>query len=74
MIRKEREAVRAAGIEIEVLQGSTLDAAALRDFYPFYAATVDKRWGSAYLTRAFFEGLGRELKDHVVYVVARRAG
>lgn len=24
-------------------------------FYEFYLNTVDKRWGSAYLTRRFFE-------------------
>jgi predicted N-acyltransferase len=74
MIRKEREAVRAAGIEIEVLHGAALDEATLAGFYPFYLATVDKRWGSAYLTEAFFAGLGRNLGQHVVYVVARHAG
>jgi predicted N-acyltransferase len=37
-------------------------------------STVDKRWGNAYLTEEFFEGLANELRDHVVYVVAKRAG
>jgi predicted N-acyltransferase len=45
---------------------------ALDDFYPFYVATVDKRWGSAYLTRDFFRLLGRNLRDRVVLVTARR--
>jgi len=74
MIKKEREAVRAAGIEIEVRHGAALDAATLAGFYPFYAATVDKRWGTAYLSRRFFEGLGTELRERVVYVTASKAG
>lgn len=72
-IRKEREAVRASGIEIEVQHGATLDPAALRAFHPLYRATADKRWGSAYLTRAFFEGLAG-MAERVVLVLARRNG
>jgi uncharacterized protein len=74
MVRKEREAVRRAGIEILALHGGELKPEALEGFYPFYLATVDKRWGSAYLSRAFFAGLAGELREHVVYVVARKAG
>jgi predicted N-acyltransferase len=73
-IRKERESVRAAGVEILTLSGDELAPRDLAGFYPFYRATVDKRWGSAYLSRRFFEGLGRELRDRVVYVVARKDG
>lgn len=72
MVRKEREQVRMSGLEIEVLDGAALeDGRALDEFYPFYVATVDKRWGSAYLTRDFFRRLGRTLSDRVVLVTAR---
>jgi hypothetical protein len=74
MVRKEREAVRAAGITIEIRHGAALDAALVDGFYPFYTATVDKRWGTAYLTRRFFAGLGDRLADRVVYVIARKDG
>lgn len=74
MIRKEREAVHKAGIEIRVLHGDELDMATLASFYPFYLSTVDKRWGQAYLTRRFFRGLAEQLKQRVVYVVARKEG
>lgn len=74
MIRKEREAVAKAGIEIEVLHGDSLDAATLAAFYPFYLSTVDKRWGQAYLTKRFFRGLATDLRHQVVYVVARKDG
>ena len=74
MIRKERAAVRDAGIDVEVLHADTLDPALLADFHAFYVATVDKRWGTAYLTRAFFAELAKRVGSHVVYVVARRQG
>ncbi|MEK0085921.1 GNAT family N-acetyltransferase [Benzoatithermus flavus] len=74
MVRKEREQVCAAGITIETHHGADLDPALLDAFYPFYRATVDKRWGNAYLTRDFFRRLGTELKERVVLVVARHRG
>ena len=73
-MRKERQAVREAGFTIEVLHGDALTPATLEGFYPFYQSTVDKRWGNTYLSRAFFTGLARELRQHVVYVVARKEG
>jgi predicted N-acyltransferase len=74
MIRKERAAVRAAGVEIEIQHGAALDRHALARFYPFYLATVDKRWGNAYLTGSFFEGLADALPGRLVVVQARRHG
>ena len=35
--------------------------ALLDEFFPFYLATVDKRWGNAYLSRDFFRRLGSDL-------------
>jgi predicted N-acyltransferase len=74
MVRKEREQVRAAGVTIETAHGADLEPALLEAFFPFYRATVDKRWGSAYLTRDFFRRLGSDLKDRVVLMVARHEG
>ncbi len=73
MIRKERQQVQAAGITVEALSGDALDPGLLDAFHPLYLATVDKRWGNAYLSRDFFRRLGGDdLKDRVVLVVARR--
>jgi predicted N-acyltransferase len=36
------------------LTGSEITAQHWDTFYSFYLATVDKKWGSAYLTRDFF--------------------
>lgn len=71
-IRKEREAVRRAGVEIEVLEGAAA-APALEAFFPYYLATVERRWGGAYLSEAFFGGLARSpLADRVLVIRARR--
>jgi predicted N-acyltransferase len=70
MVRKEREQVAATGIELRVLDGEALEGQTLEAFYPFYRATVDKRWGSAYLTRDFFRRLGRSLRERIVLVTA----
>jgi predicted N-acyltransferase len=75
MVRKEREQVLASGIELRVLDGAALDEGrTLEEFYPFYLATVDKRWGSAYLTRDFFRRLGATMRDRVVLVGAWKDG
>ena len=74
MIRKERAAVDRSGLAIDTLSGADLGETVLDDFWPFYLATVEKRWGNAYLTRDFFRALGRKLGDRVVLVRAREAG
>ena len=73
-MRKERERVRAQGVEMEVLSGAEITPAIWDVFYPFYLRTVDKRWGSAYLTKRFFQRLGERMADHVVLVMARHHG
>ena len=74
MVRKEREQVRAAGVQIEAVHGDALAPGLLDEFFPFYLATVDKRWGNAYLSRDFFRRLGSNLRDRVVLIVARHEG
>jgi uncharacterized protein len=73
-IRKERAAVRAAGVTTQTLTGGALEPAHLDAFYPFYRATVDGRWGGAYLSRRFFRELALTMPERVVLVVARRSG
>ena len=71
MIRRERRQVEEAGLEISCHHGPGLAEDALAAFYPFYLATVDKRWGQAYLTAEFFARLGRTMADRVVLFLAR---
>ena len=75
MVRKERDQVRAAGVTLEAVHGEALDRRLLDEFFPFYLATVDKRWGNAYLSRDFFRRLAAPgLRDRVVLMVARHEG
>jgi len=73
-IKKERGEVQRAGLEIRTLTGSDLSVADLEAFYPFYRATVDKRWGNAYLTRDFFVRLATTFADRIVLVTAHEQG
>ena len=43
-------------------------------FYRFYQSTVDRKWGSAYLTKRFFPLLGERLGDRVVLMLAEHGG
>jgi predicted N-acyltransferase len=74
MIRKERAKVRDQGLELETLTGETLTPEIWDHFYPFYRATVDKRWGGAYLTKRFFREIGALMPERIVLVMARHDG
>ncbi|WP_456297670.1 GNAT family N-acetyltransferase [Elstera litoralis] len=69
-IRKERESVAASGLAIHTRVGGDIQARHWDAFYDFYLATVDKRWGSAYLTRPFFDRIAETLAERVVLIVA----
>lgn len=51
---QERKAMAAQGLRIRRLSGAAITAQHWDTFYEFYLNTVEKRWGSAYLTRDFF--------------------
>ena len=73
-IRKERRAATEGGITLRTLVGSDITPAHWDAFHRFYLATVDRKWGGAYLTREFFELLPARLGDRIVLVVAERDG
>lgn len=50
---------------VKRLQGTELKPHHWDKFYEFYLNTVDKRWGTAYLTRDFFTQLGETMADQV---------
>ncbi len=71
-IRKERREAIDSGLDIRTLTGSEITRRHWDAFNQFYLSTVDRKWGSAYLTRRFFDLLGERLADNVVLVVASR--
>ena len=72
-IRKERERGQ-AGLEILHLTGSDLTEAHWDAFWGFYQDTGSRKWGTPYLTRAFFSLLGERMGDHVLLLLALKDG
>lgn len=68
--RERRDAVR--GLRLRVLRGSEIEPRHWKSFYAFYTSTVDRKWGSAYLTRRFFPLLAERLGDRVVLMLAEQ--
>ena len=74
VLRRERRDANAAGLIFHALNGADLKEAHWDAFYRFYRSTVDRKWGSAYLTREFFSLLGERLGDRVVLMLAEHNG
>jgi len=62
------------GLAIRVLRGDEIEPRHWDAFYKFYTSTVDRKWGSAYLTRRFFPMLSERLGDRVVLMLAEHQG
>ncbi len=74
VLRRERRDANAAGLTFHALSGTDITEAHWDAFYRFYQSTVDRKWGSAYLTRSFFSLLGERLGDRVVLMYAEKDG
>lgn len=73
-IRRERSEAVAGGLALHTLTGTEIEKRHWDAFYKFYLSTSDRKWGSAYLTREFFDLIGQRLADRVVLVMAEKAG
>ena len=73
-LRKEREAALANGIEITLHTGSDITEDVLDAFFACYITTGSRKWGSPYLTRAFFSRVAETMADDILLVMARRGG
>jgi predicted N-acyltransferase len=74
VLRRERRDANAAGLTFHTLTGADITERHWDAFFRFYHATVDRKWGSAYLTRSFFSLLGQRLGDKVVLMYAEKDG
>ncbi|MDR3538557.1 MAG: GNAT family N-acetyltransferase [Acetobacteraceae bacterium] len=74
VLRRERRDANAAGLTFHALSGADITEAHWDAFYRFYQSTVDRKWGSAYLTRRFFSLLGERLGPRVVLMYAENSG
>ncbi len=73
-LRRERRDANAAGLEFRTLQGHEITGRHWKAFHRFYLSTVDRKWGSAYLTERFFSLLSERLGDKVVLMLAEQDG
>ncbi len=73
-LKRERRDANSCGLEYVTLRGSEIGKREWDAFYQFYSSTVDRKWGSAYLTEEFFPLLGKRLGDRVVLMLALEAG
>ncbi len=73
-IRRERRAVREAGLNVRTLVGADIAERDWDAFFAFYRETGSRKWGVPYLTRPFFSLLGERLGDAVVLMMAERDG
>ena len=69
-IKRERRAANAA-VRIELLSGADLKPHHWDAFFRFYTSTSDRKWGSPYLTREFFDLLGQRMADRILLVMAK---
>jgi hypothetical protein len=73
-IRRERREALAGGVTIECLQGDAIEERHWDAFYGFYMDTSSRKWGSPYLTRAFFSQIGATMGDDILLVMCQREG
>ncbi len=73
-VRKERERAQSFGGEIVTLTGEAIEPSHWDAFWGFYQDTGARKWGTPYLTRAFFHRAQETLRGDVLLVMARRNG
>lgn len=73
-IRKERACAQNFGGRIETFSGDRLEPEHWDAFWTFYQDTGARKWGTPYLTRAFFDVAQETLRDDMALVMAERDG
>jgi uncharacterized protein len=72
IIKKERNKINEYDLTIERITGNALNSEIWNAFYKFYLSTIDKKWGSAYLTKDFFYLINQNMKDNILLIVAKK--
>jgi predicted N-acyltransferase len=73
-IRRERHDALTNGISVHWLTGSDLTEEIWDAFFQFYMETGSRKWGRPYLTRPFYSLVGQSMREHIVLIMAKRAG
>ncbi|PUB15526.1 GNAT family N-acetyltransferase [Yoonia sediminilitoris] len=73
-IRKERATANSFGGEIIELTGDQIQPEHWDAFWRFYQDTGNRKWGTPYLTRQFFDCAQESLRNDMLLVLAMRDG
>jgi len=73
-IRKERKVAQSFGGDILALTGDDIAPEHWDSFWNFYQDTGARKWGTPYLTRAFFDEIQATMRNEVLLMLARRNG
>lgn len=73
-IRKERATAQGFGGTIRHLTGDALRPGHWDAFWDFYQDTGGRKWGTPYLTRAFFDQVQQTMRDDALLILAERDG
>jgi predicted N-acyltransferase len=73
-IRRERRTAAEFGGTIVQLTGEQIERSHWDAFWHFYQDTGARKWGTPYLTRAFFERAHETLRDDMLMILALRDG
>ena len=71
-ILRERREVEKQGVTIETLENDAIEPLHVELMYRFYLSTIDKKWGSAYLSRDFFSAILERMRPYLVLILARQ--
>ncbi|HKL46013.1 MAG TPA: GNAT family N-acetyltransferase [Roseovarius sp.] len=74
MIRKERRTAGEFGGDLTMLTGDAINARHWDAMWAFYQDTGARKWGTPYLTRAFFDIAQSDLRNDILLVMAERDG
>lgn len=73
-IRKERSSVAAQNLDIMMQPGGSINPDEWQQIYQLYASIYQRKYGTATLTSAFFEHLGRHMPEQVLASITRDQG
>ncbi|MGH1463840.1 MAG: GNAT family N-acetyltransferase [Cognatishimia sp.] len=73
-IRKERARAQGFGGEIRTYTGDQIQPQHWDAIWAFYQDTGSRKWGTPYLTRAFFEIAHDQLRDDMLLIMAEEQG
>lgn len=73
-LRKERAQAQGFGGTIRTLTGNQIEPHHWEAFWAFYQDTGSRKWGTPYLTRAFFDEIHATMRDDALLILAERNG